>query len=126
MSRLIFIALNVSDIDKSIAFYRNGFGIDFHTDENKPLNDTWYGGYHGEFSWGDGAYLHFALFPALPPERPVSRDVQIGFRVASIEAAHDKALEWDVAVVHPPRQEPWGPTARYRDPDGNLISITEN
>ena len=29
-------------------------------------------------------------------------------------------------VVLEPRREPWGKTARYLDPDGNIVSITES
>ncbi|MBW2280935.1 MAG: VOC family protein [Deltaproteobacteria bacterium] len=125
MSRLIFIALNASDLDRSQAFYRDAFAIDFHTDTNEPTSDAWYGGHHAAFSWSDGAFLHFALFPESPPERPVSRDVQIGFDVADIDAAHARAVDAGAEVVHAPRPEPWGVTSRYRDPDGNLVSLTQ-
>lgn len=125
MQRLIFIALNVSDLERSAAFYRDAFGMDLHTDTNAPESDPWYGGYHASFSWTDGAYLHFALFPESPPERPTSRDAQIGFDVPDIATAHARAVAAGAKVLHDPRPEPWGPTARYRDPDGNLISITE-
>jgi len=125
MPRLIFVALNASDLDRSLAFYRDAFEIDFHTDTNEPESDPWYGGRHSAFSWTDGAFLHFALFPARNPERPVSRDAQIGFNVADIGAAHAHAVAAGAEVVHEPRDEPWGATARYRDPDGNLVSLTE-
>ena len=125
MSRLIFIALNVSDVERSLAFYRDAFGIDFHAGSNEPLSDPWYGGHHAAFSWTDGAYLHFALFPALPPERPTSCHTQVGFHVNDISAAHAQAVAVGAVVVHVPRPEPWGTTARYRDPDGNLVSITQ-
>jgi predicted enzyme related to lactoylglutathione lyase len=124
--RLIFVALNVTDLDESIAFYRNAFGIEFHTDDNEPIDDPWYGGHHGAYSWHEGAFLHFALFPALLPERAVTRDAQVGFQVADIDAAHLRAASSGAALVHAPRAEPWGATARYRDPDGNLVSITQS
>lgn len=126
MSRVIFIALNVIDVDRSVRFYEGAFGLDLHRDENEPLNDVWIGGYHAATSWTAGAFLHFALFPALLPERPVSRDVQIGFSVEDIGAAHVRAVASGALVVHAPRAEPWGATARYRDPDGNLVSITQS
>ena len=125
MSKLIFVALNVSDLGRSVAFYRDGFGLDLHEDRNEPETDVWIGGEHAAFSWTDGAFLHFALFPASPPDRPVSRDAQLGFSVTDIEAAHMKAVSSGALLVHLPRAEPWGTTARYRDPDGNLISITQ-
>jgi lactoylglutathione lyase len=125
LSRLIFIALNTSDLERSLSFYRDAFGIDFHADRNEPVADPWYGGHHAAFSWSDGAFLHLALFPASPPERPTSRDVQIGFDVGDIDSGHARAVAAGAQVVHPPRPEPWGATSRYRDPDGNLVSITQ-
>lgn len=125
MSRLIFIALNAADLDRSLAFYRDAFGIDFHTDTNEPQSDPWYGGHHAAYSWTDGAYLHFALFPAAAPERPTTRDVQIGFDVDDLEVAHARAVAAGAQVAHEPRAEPWGTTSRYRDPDGNLVSLTQ-
>ena len=125
MSRLIFIALNVSDLDRSLSLYRDAFGIGFETGTNEPETDPWYGGHHAELSWTDGAYLHFALFPAAEPERPTSRDVQIGFNVDDLTSAHSRAVAAGAKVVHEPRAEPWGKTSRYRDPDGNLVSLTQ-
>lgn len=124
-TRLIFVALNTSDLERSLAFYRDAFAIDFHTDVNEPVSDPWYGGHHAAFSWHGGAFLHFALFPAAPPGRGVSRDAQIGFSVEDVASAHERAVAAGAEVVHAPRAEPWGHTARYRDPDGNLVSITQ-
>ncbi len=125
MSRLIFIALNAGDLERSVAYYRDAFGIEFHRDVNEPSSDVWYGGQHAAFSWTEGAFLHFAIFPAHAPERPPTRDAQIGFSVTDIDSAHARALEAGSELVHEPRPEPWGSTARYRDPDGNLVSITQ-
>jgi predicted enzyme related to lactoylglutathione lyase len=125
MDRLIFVALNVSDLERSSAFYRAAFGIDLHRDRNEPETDTWIGGEHAAFSWTDGAFLHFALFPAALPERPVTRDAQLGLTVTNIAEAHLRAVSAGAPVVHGPRQEPWGMTSRYRDPDGNLVSLTQ-
>ena len=125
MGRMIFMALNVSDLEASSKFYKAAFDIDLHADKNEPETDTWIGGDHTAFSWTDGAFLHFALFPASPPERPVSRDAQLGLTATNIEEAHAKAVAAGAPVVHAPRPEPWGTTSRYRDPDGNLISLTQ-
>lgn len=125
MGRLIFVALNVSDLGGSSAFYRAAFGIDLHADKNEPETDTWIGGDHTAFSFTDGAFLHFALFPASPPERPVTRDAQLGLSTMNIEEAHTRAVSAGARIVHEPRQEPWGMTSRYRDPDGNLVSLTQ-
>lgn len=124
MPRLSFVALNVSDLERSLAYYRDAFGIDFHMGTNEPVSDPWTGGHHAAFSWTEGAFLHFAIFPAAPPERPASHDAQLGFHVEDIASAHARAVAAGAEVVHEPRPEPWGTTARYRDPDRNLVSVT--
>jgi len=124
--RLNFVALNVSSLAVSLHFYRTVLGIPLaETSHDADKNDPWYGGEHAACSWTDGAFLHFALYPAQPPHRPVSTATQIGFQVADFDAAHRRALDAGTEIVQVPRQEPWGLTSRYLDPDGNIVSITQ-
>ena len=124
LDRLVLVVLHASDLEASLQVYRDVFEVPLEPGENEPVADPWMGGHHAELSWREGAYLHFALFPARPPERPVSTGAQIGFIVRDVEALHSKAVAGGVRVVHPPRSEPWGRTARYYDPDANIINIT--
>jgi predicted enzyme related to lactoylglutathione lyase len=41
-----------------------------------------------------------------------------------LDRLHEQAQNAGVTVLHPPREEPWGLTARYLDPDGNIVSMT--
>ncbi len=125
--RLSFVALSVSDLRRSLRFYRDVLGIaldDASHDSEKQ--DPWYGGEHAAYSWTDGAFLHFAVYPAHPPQRPVTTAVQIGFHVSDFESVHRRVIASGAKVVAEPRSEPWGRTARYLDPDGNIVSITES
>lgn len=122
--RLIVVILRVSDLAASLHFYRDVLGIPLEAGFNTPEDDRWYGGHHVELSYREGAYLHFALFPARPPELPATSTAEIGFRVADVAALHAAAVAAGVRVLHPPRQEPWGLTARYADPDGNIVGVT--
>lgn len=123
--RLTFIALNVSDLAKSLQFYRDVLGLPLDdASHDSDLNDPWYGGEHAAHSWTDGAFIHFALYPALEPHRPTTKSVQVGFYVHEFEAIHIRVVRSGAAVVQEPRVEPWGKTARYLDPDGNIVSIT--
>jgi hypothetical protein len=38
---------------------------------------------------------------------------------------HRRLVEAEVPVLHGPRAEPWGVTARYTDPDGNVVELVE-
>jgi len=123
--RLTFAALSVSSLADSANFYRVLLGVPLNdAAHDEELDDPWYGGPHAACSWTDGAFLHFALYPAREPQRPVTTGAQIGFHVADFDAVHQRAVQAGVAVVQEPRDEPWGRTARYLDPDANIISIT--
>src|SRR4051794_26450481 len=112
--RLVFVALRVRDIGASAWFYREAFGVPFESGQRPQP--------HAEVSWKDGAYLHLALFPADPGP---TENAEIGFFVDDVETAHARAVAASAEVVREPRDEPWGRTAAYRDPDGNLVTLTQ-
>jgi catechol 2,3-dioxygenase-like lactoylglutathione lyase family enzyme len=126
IQRLTFIALNVSSLSESLHFYRDVLGAPImESSHDEEKQDLWYGGKHASYSWTDGAYLHFAIYPALDPHRPITTATQIGFHVSEFEAVHQRLVESSIPVVQSPREEPWGLTARYLDPDRNIVSITQ-
>jgi predicted enzyme related to lactoylglutathione lyase len=120
--RLVAVILEVSDLDTSVALYRDVFGLDLHSGDNE-VDDRWTGGRHAEISWREGAYLHFALYPAT--EKPTS-GMQIALSVNDIDSAHAAAVLAGVRVLHGPRTEPWGRSGRYEDFDGNVIELTQH
>jgi catechol 2,3-dioxygenase-like lactoylglutathione lyase family enzyme len=120
-SRLVAVVLEVADLDRSAQLYRDGFGVDLHPSDHGG-DDRWVSGRHQASSWTDGPFLHFALYQAKTGVR--SAAVQIGFSVPDLEAAHVRALAAGAELVHPPRAEAWGSSARYRDFDGNVIELT--
>ena len=110
----MFVAIRVRDIAASAWFYREAFGVPFESGQPPQA--------HAEVSWRDGAYLHLALFPADPGR---TENAEIGFFVDDLESAHARAVAAEAEVVREPRDEPWGRTAAYRDPDGNLVTLTQ-
>jgi len=126
VDRLILIVIEATDVLKTVELYRDGFGVDLHVDDHEGGShgddDRWTSGTHGAYSWTDGAFLHFAVYPAR--EDGPTRNVQIGFTTDDLDAAHQRAMAHGAELVHPARAEPWGVTSRYRDFDGNVISFT--
>jgi predicted enzyme related to lactoylglutathione lyase len=121
-ARLVAVILEVSDLDSSAALYRDAFDLDLHPGDN-GVDDPWIGGRQAEISWREGDHLHFALYPAR--EKPTS-GAQIGLSVDDIDDAHATAVLAGAAVLHEPRTEPWGRSARYGDLDGNVIELTQH
>jgi len=117
--------LEVSDLERSLRFYRDQLGLPLHREDHARETgaDRWISGAHAALSWNDGAFLHFALYQT---KGVVTRDVQLGFPCDDLDAAHARLAAAGVAFDHAPREEPWGRTARYRDPDGNSVSLTES
>jgi lactoylglutathione lyase len=123
--RLTTVVLNVSNLMRSLEFYRDVVGIPLHeASHDAELNDPWYGGDHAAYSWTDGSFMHFAIYPQREPNRPVTTAAQIGFQVSDFESAYVRVMASDSTMLQEARDEPWGKTARFLDPDGNIVSIT--
>ena len=121
--RLSVMILHVAELGRSLHFYRDLLGIPLEPGFNDPADDPWYGGQHVELSYRDGAYLHFALFPVKADARATT-GAELGFHVDDLTVVHERAVAGSAKVLHAPRREPWGLTARYEDPDGNIVGIT--
>jgi predicted enzyme related to lactoylglutathione lyase len=121
-NRLILLVLEVADLERSTALYRDGFGLDLHVDDHGG-DDRWVSGVHASTSWSAGAFLHFALYRAKGTVRTTG--AQVGFAVNDVTTAHAKAMAAGATLIHEPRAEPWGATSRYHDFDGNVVSLTQ-
>jgi len=121
--RLTTLVLEVSDLAASTRFYGELLGLPLHVGgDNGADGDRWISGDHSAVSWRDGAYFHFSLYAS---KGAVTRCAQLGFPTDDLDADHARLAAAGVRVIHPPRPEPWGRTARYEDPDGNPVSLTE-
>jgi lactoylglutathione lyase len=110
--RLGAIILLVSDMEKSIKFYRDVLEL--------PVKNTsaeWV-----EF-FSSGTVL--ALHPSKNKERTRNSGVLIGFMVSNLESVAKKLKEKNVEFFKQPKEESFGKHAIIMDPDGHLISIAE-
>ncbi|QGG96050.1 VOC family protein [Actinomarinicola tropica] len=125
--RLVATILEVTDLDRSAALYERAFGLVVdrrdHEGGEHAIGDPWSSGAHVVTSWTNGAPLHFALYQC---RHAPTRGTQVAFMVDDLAAAHRRALASGACVIHGPRTEPWGWSARYRDPDGNVVELTQH
>jgi hypothetical protein len=45
--------------------------------------------------------------------------------IDDLTVAHESAIVAGATVVHEPRSEPWGTSARYRELEGNVIDLAQ-
>jgi predicted enzyme related to lactoylglutathione lyase len=121
-NRLAAVVLTTSDLDRAVALYRDGFGLEFHVGDHRG-DDRWTSGRHAATSWTDGAFMHFALYAT--KDGTVTHGAQVSFRVSDLEAAHSRAVAAGAHVIHEPKAQPWGRSARYLDFDDNVIELTQ-
>jgi catechol 2,3-dioxygenase-like lactoylglutathione lyase family enzyme len=114
---LTYIApvLRVSDISRSLAFYRDrlGFAVEF-------VYESFYAGVGR-----DGCHIHLKC--SLPPaafEREGQIDIYIG--VQSAKTLSERFACAGVAFVVPLRHMPYGTEFYVRDPDGYVLGFVQS
>lgn len=130
--RITVITIGVDDLERAVAFYRDGLGL--HTD----------GIVGKEFEYGAVAFFDLengsklALWPrasiahdAGVPVRPrSSTELTIGQNVNSeseVEQAMAKAKQAGAKIIKPAAKTFWGGYAGYfEDPDGHLWEVVYN
>ena len=123
VNRLTAVVLTVSDLDRAVRLYEDAFGLDLHVDDHQG-DDHWISGRHAATSWTDGAFMHFALYATKDGE--ATNRAQVAFRVPDLEVAHARAIAAGARVIHEPKSQPWGKSARYFDFDDNVIELTQS
>jgi len=130
--RIKLITLGVADLDRSLAFYRDGLGL-----KTEGIIGT-------EFEYGAVVFfeLNGGLILALWPKAALARDanvavfppspteLSIGHVVGSkaeVDAVMAQAKAAGAAIPDPARDRFWGGYAGYfQDPDGHLWEVAWN
>jgi predicted enzyme related to lactoylglutathione lyase len=123
VDRLVTVVLTASDFDRAVTLYRDAFGLDLHVVDHHG-DDRWTSGRHAATSWTDGAFIHFAIYET--KDGTFTTGAQVAFKVTDLQAAHALAEAIGAEVIHAPKPQPWGTSARYRDHDGNVIELTQS
>jgi lactoylglutathione lyase len=112
-NRVGAVILLVSNMEKSVKFYRDTLGLPI-----KTKSKDW-----TEFFNNDTV---MALHPAKKKSNiKTDSDMLVGFEVGDLEATVKKLKEKKVKFFKKPKEEPFGKHAIVQDPDGHLISIAE-
>lgn len=107
------VILLVSNMERSIRFYRDTLGIPV-----KTKSKDW-----SEFFNKDTV---LALHPAKKKSKiKTGSGMLVGFEVSDLDQTVKKLREKKVKFFKKPKQEPFGKHAIIQDPDGHLVSIAE-
>jgi catechol 2,3-dioxygenase-like lactoylglutathione lyase family enzyme len=123
MFREPFPILHVSDVERSVRFYTEGFGFEV------------------AFRWPDDGLLEFAYLklgqtgigiggtgPPPLPDWPAGQPLgsfELCIYADNTDSAAERLRSLGVKQVTSPREMPWGEKlAFFEDPDGNLLHVT--
>jgi catechol 2,3-dioxygenase-like lactoylglutathione lyase family enzyme len=136
--RIDVITLAVGDLERALAFYRDGLGLESPgvTATEFTGDDTTPAGAIVMFRLGGGLIL--ALYPRseltkdaqIPPGPAQSGEFSLGHLVtnrADVDALLAQAKAAGATITDEPHDRPWGIYSGYfRDPDGHLWEIIHN
>ena len=112
-NRIGAVILLVSDMKKSLMFYRDTLGM-----ELKKESDDWI-----EFIKHGTTVL--ALHPTKKRKITKNNSMLVGFNVSNLESVCNELEKKDVKFYKKLTEEPFGKHAIIKDPDGHLISLIE-
>lgn len=131
-ARITLITLGVSDLEASVAFYRDGLGL-----PTKGIVGTQFE--HGAVAFFDlESGLKLALWPrdslahdsGVPVTAPCATELSIGHNVASraeVDAVMEQAQKAGAKIVKSAHDTFWGGYSGYfQDPDGHLWEVAFN
>jgi catechol 2,3-dioxygenase-like lactoylglutathione lyase family enzyme len=137
-ARIDVITLAVADLDRALAFYRDGLGL-----QTQGVIGTEFIGNDGAPSGAIAMFeLHAGLILALYPRTELAKDANvalapptpgefsIGHLVSSkadVDALLSQAQAAGATLTDQPHDRPWGIYSGYfRDPDGHLWEVIWN
>ena len=109
----------VTDIDKSVKFYKKVFG--FHVIMDFETNKTLTGG------WALQTVETYKEFISASEITFGGNNFEIYFEEDNFDKFIDKLKECDIEYVHPVIEHSWGQrVVRFYDPDKHIIEVGEN
>lgn len=119
--RLHFVAIYVSDQERSLQFFRDTLGFRVVADTRFASGSRWV-----EVSPPDGTAVLALVVPTpgLDDEDRIGRSGMVSFLTEDVEETYRLWLERGVHFSIPPQTPAWGGTfCRFHDPDGNSFGL---
>ena len=130
--RITVITVGVDDLEKSLAFYRDGLGLSTQGITGAEFE-------HGAVAFFDmQAGLKLAIWPraniaydaGIPLGAPSTTELTLGHNVASraeVDNVMEQARKAGAVIIKPAQDTFWGGYSGYfKDPDGHLWEIVWN
>ena len=111
-----FVSVPTTDQDRALAFYTEKLGFKVVTDQPFDGNQRWI-----ELRVG-GSDTRFVLFTMDDGPKP-GGSFNGALACDNVERTYDELKARGVEFVTPPKKEPWGTFAIFKDPDGNQFVL---
>jgi catechol 2,3-dioxygenase-like lactoylglutathione lyase family enzyme len=122
LKRIKFVGVPVRDQDRALAFWTGKMGLTIATDQ--PMGEG------AAQRWIElkipGAQTGLVLFTPEGHEDRIGTFQSVSFTCDDVERTHAALTERGVEFAQPPRKEPWGTSAIFRDPDGNSFVLGDS
>lgn len=117
------VALTVADYDRTVAFYRDGLGIDpaqlWHNEHDRAILLKM-----GRATLEIFDEPHAELIDQIEAGKRTEGAIRFALEVAEVNAALTRALAHGATLVHPPVITPWQHhNVRIQAPDGMQITL---
>ena len=107
------ITLQVANLKRSLAFYRDGLGLDFADASQRSAQAL----------VGDVCLLLHEDFDPTLKDKPRGAGIDLHFSVADVDACFEALSKSGLRPENPPEDHPWGREFAIKDPDGYEIEF---
>jgi lactoylglutathione lyase len=122
LTRLGYAILFVSDLPRSIGFYRDLLGLPFRFANESYAEFATEGAKFSLYARSHLPQLIGRKAPAGPAPWPQG---EVAFFVADVDGEHERLVAAGVQILAPPTDRPWGErTLHVADPDGYVVELT--
>jgi predicted enzyme related to lactoylglutathione lyase len=115
-----FVSVPVADQKRALEFYTKRLGLTVFTDQPMGEGQRWI-----ELKIGS-AQTKLVLFTADDYKDMIGKSVAFSLNVDDLDKTYAELREKGVEFIDPPKREPWGAYATFRDSEGNKLIISES